>query len=156
MKNIFGRTAENWYLEELPQGTKVRFNDSVNQGTGTICGISGNGVPIAGKSYIIQLDNMIEGFAYSHISLPEIYLEVIDTEGERHKILKSEKVSDDMLINVCTDSEMNEAINKSREIVAKNYHNPLLGRLSDEMIINRDVTDLQKNYLSKILDTSKQ
>ena len=32
MKTVFGRTAENWYLKELPQGTKVRFNDSVNQG----------------------------------------------------------------------------------------------------------------------------
>ncbi len=77
MKTIFGRTSENWYLEELKQGTKVMFNDSVNKGTGVICGISGNGVTIAGRSYIIQLDDKIEEFSYSHISLPEIYLDVI-------------------------------------------------------------------------------
>ncbi len=77
MKNIFGRTEENWYLEELKQGQKVEFNDSINKGTGTICGISNNGIPLAGKSYIIKLDEKIEGFKYTHISLPEIYLNPI-------------------------------------------------------------------------------
>lgn len=74
MKSIFGRTEENWYLDELKQGQPVEFNTGDCKGTGKICGISSNGVPLAGKSYIIQLDHPIEGFEYSHISLSEIYI----------------------------------------------------------------------------------
>ncbi len=77
MKNIFGSTEENWYLEELKQDQKVEFNTGTIKGTGKVCGISGNGVPLAGKSYIIQLDELIKDFEYSHISLPEICLNPI-------------------------------------------------------------------------------
>lgn len=78
MKTIFGRTEKNWYLDELKQGQRVEFNDSVNKGTGTICGISSNGVTLAGKSYIVKLDNRIDGFEYECISLPEIFLNPIE------------------------------------------------------------------------------
>ncbi len=78
MKNIFGRTEENWYLEELKQDQKVEFNTGVVKGTGMVCGISSNGVPLAGKSYIIKLDEPIKDFEYSHISLSEMFLNPID------------------------------------------------------------------------------
>lgn len=77
MINIFGRTEENWYLDELEQDQKVEFNTGVVKGTGIICGISSNGVPLAGKSYIIKLDEPILDVKFTHISLPEIYLNLI-------------------------------------------------------------------------------
>lgn len=78
MKNIYGRTEKDWYLEELKQDQKVEFNTGTVKGTGTICGISGNGVPLAGRSYIIKLDEPIKDFEYTHISLPEILINPID------------------------------------------------------------------------------
>lgn len=78
MINIFGRTQENWYLDELKQDQKVEFNTGVVKGTGKVCGVSGNGVPLAGRSYIVQLDEPIKDFEYSHISLSEIFLNPID------------------------------------------------------------------------------
>jgi hypothetical protein len=78
MKNIFGKTKENWYLEELKQGQKVEFNTGVVIGIGVVCGISCNGVTLAGRSYIIKLDEPIKDFEYTHISLSEIFLKPIN------------------------------------------------------------------------------
>ena len=77
MKTIFGRTEENWYLDQLEQDQKVEFDAGVVKGTGTVCGISNSGVPLAGRSYIIKPDEPIEGLLYTHISLPEIFLRVV-------------------------------------------------------------------------------
>lgn len=84
MKTIFGRTAENWYLEQLPEGTHVRFNNSLQHGTGVIRGIASNAQPLCGVTYIIELMSIIDNATdqvvkaeYSHIALSEIFLEVI-------------------------------------------------------------------------------
>lgn len=81
MKTIFGRTSENWYLEQLKQNTNVRFKLASDvAGEGLIKGISGNGTPLLGKTYIVEVTKWEtespEKNEYSHISVPEIFLEV--------------------------------------------------------------------------------
>ena len=82
MENNFGRTEKNWYLEELKQGQRVQYfiDDPKNILTGTICGIAGNGVPVAGKTYIVQPDvpHDKEVYDYSHIAVFEVMLNPID------------------------------------------------------------------------------
>lgn len=81
MTTIFGRTAENWYLEQLKQDTAVKFKLADNlTGEGLVKGISGNGTPVLGKTYIIEVTkwDVEDSYKteYSHISVPEIFLEV--------------------------------------------------------------------------------
>ena len=76
MQNIFGRTEENWYLDELKQDQRVEFrlDESIN-GFGKVCGISSSGVTLGGRTYIIEPDEMISDF--SHIAIMEIFLNPI-------------------------------------------------------------------------------
>ena len=78
MKNNFGRTEKNWYLEELKQGQKIEFDNGSVKGTGIICGISHESVVLLGKGYIIKPDVEIDGYEYSHITICEVYLNPID------------------------------------------------------------------------------
>lgn len=83
MKTVFGRTGDNYYLKQLKQDTKVRFNTGIDMsGEGLIKGISGSGATFTGISYIIEVtmwnDENEYKKEYSHISLPEIYLDVIE------------------------------------------------------------------------------
>ncbi len=81
MKNIFGRTEENWYLEELIQDQRVEYSidNGITIKTGVICGMANTGVPIAGKTYIIKPDEEISvsEYKYSHIVMPEVLINPI-------------------------------------------------------------------------------
>ncbi len=82
MLNNFGRTEKNWYLDELKQGQRVEFfiDDPKNILTGKICGVAGNGVPVAGKTYIIEPDTAFDKtvYDYTHIVIPEVMLNPIN------------------------------------------------------------------------------
>jgi hypothetical protein len=78
MKNNFGRTEENWYIEELKQGQKVEFDNGSIKGTGIICGISHENTVLLGKGYIILPDTTFENYDYSHIVIFEIHLNPIN------------------------------------------------------------------------------
>jgi hypothetical protein len=78
MKNVFGRTEKNWYLETLEQGQRVKFtfDNGETIHTGKICGISSNSLPVMGKTYIVEPDNKIGD--YSHVAVPEILMDVTE------------------------------------------------------------------------------
>jgi hypothetical protein len=80
MLNNFGRTEENWYLETLTQEQKIEFDNGAVKGTGKICGIASEGVPVLGKAYIVQPDEPIknEVYDYTHIVIHEVYLNPIN------------------------------------------------------------------------------
>ncbi len=78
MKTIFGRSGDNYYLPQLKQNQRVEFDMDGIIGKGTICGITGADMPIVGKTYIILPDNLIENSEYSHICIPEFYLNPIN------------------------------------------------------------------------------
>lgn len=68
--------------EPMEQGTKVEWNPMVGwMATGKVCGIASNGVPIAGLSYIIELDDEYKGkmpsYPYSHAVAFEVHLKKI-------------------------------------------------------------------------------
>lgn len=90
MKNIFGRTSKNWYLKELKQGQKVEFNNGSIKGTGVICGISSNGLPLLGKGYIILPDEKITEYNFSHISMHEVYLNPITEKNTKQPVVFEE------------------------------------------------------------------
>jgi hypothetical protein len=82
LKTVFGRTKENWYLSTLGEGTLVNFNTGVSQGIGVVKGVASNGVPVGGKTYILEvvkftdMDDVPLETEYTHIALSEIMLEV--------------------------------------------------------------------------------
>lgn len=69
---------ENWYLKELKQDQRVEYtiDNGTTIKTGTICGIAGIGVPIAGKTPDEAID--IADYKYSHIVMPEVLINPID------------------------------------------------------------------------------
>lgn len=74
----FGRTAKNWYLDKLPQGTIVDFNNGILKGFGIIVGIAMEGVTSIGRTYIINplsFEHEIE-LEYDTFALSEVYLQI--------------------------------------------------------------------------------
>ena len=65
---------------ELKQGQKVHYDCSGVKGTGKIVGIASNGVPLVGKTYIIEPDEPFnnEVYPYTHFVCPELYLTIIN------------------------------------------------------------------------------
>lgn len=62
---------------DLPQGTYVHFKIDPIEGNGKIVGIANTGLPILGKTYIIEPDIPLTDHPYSHFICPEIYLTVL-------------------------------------------------------------------------------
>ena len=67
--------------EQLKQGQRVEFNINELNGKGKIVGIATNGLPIIGKSYIIEPDpNFIvsnEVYDYTHFVAWENQLKIL-------------------------------------------------------------------------------
>ncbi len=84
MENNFGRTEENWYLEVLKQNQRIKFDNGVVNGTGVICGIASNPVPVLGYTYIVKPDKKIDD--YTHIVMGEIYLTPFDCKHENKSV----------------------------------------------------------------------
>lgn len=86
MKNVFGRTEKDWYLKDLKQGQRIEYtiDNGENILQGTICGIATNGTVLVGKTYIVKPDIAIdkEVYDYSHIVLPEIFINPIDLSND--------------------------------------------------------------------------
>lgn len=64
---------------DLKQGQKVHYDYGV-KGTGKIVGVATNGVPLVGKTYIIEPDESFnnEVYPYTHFVCPELYLTIIN------------------------------------------------------------------------------
>lgn len=67
----------------IRQDTKVLFRlngDSSMTGIGKVVGMVNQGLPIVGRSYIIEPEQPLENehYPYTHFVLPEIWFEVID------------------------------------------------------------------------------
>jgi len=84
MKTIYERTAENWYIEQLPEGTRVIFKFNPDcQGQGVIRGIVNDSVPLLGKKYIVEVETMHNSINeklkhnYTCYAFSEVFLQVI-------------------------------------------------------------------------------
>ena len=53
-------------MEDLKQGTRVEFNFQSFKGKGTIVGVATIEQPIIGKCYIIEPDEKLKSYDYSH------------------------------------------------------------------------------------------
>lgn len=53
------------------QNDRVEFNEHPLAGTGKICGVATMEYPILGKTYIVELDDPIDGYPYTHAALFE-------------------------------------------------------------------------------------
>ena len=67
-------------MEELKQGTRIKYQVQTQSGTGKIVGVATNEIPLSGRIYIVEPDKPIisEIYHYSHIPVCENQLEVID------------------------------------------------------------------------------
>lgn len=61
------------------QNQKIKFNDGVNEGTGKICGIALTAQSTIGTTYIIELDNQINGYSYTHLVCAELYMQPLSS-----------------------------------------------------------------------------
>ncbi len=79
METKFGRNEENWYLEQLDQNQKVKYDNGVINGTGKIVGCASESVAVLGKGYIIEPDISItnETYPWTHFVCFEVHLEKI-------------------------------------------------------------------------------
>ena len=51
----------------LNKDTQIKFSiDGVTTNYGTICGIATTGAPVIGIGYIVELEEKIEGYEYTH------------------------------------------------------------------------------------------
>lgn len=82
MTHPFGRTPDKWYLDKLIQGTKVEFNNGLIKGFGTIVGIASEGVPVLGRTYIIEPDSVEANppivLEYKTLAIQELFMQVIE------------------------------------------------------------------------------
>ena len=67
-------------MEELKQGTRVKYHEQLLIGTGKIVGVVTNDMPLTGRLYIVEPDEKVisEIYHYSNIAVFESNLEVID------------------------------------------------------------------------------
>ena len=66
---------------KFKQNEIVTFNNGVVWGTGKICGVAQNPLPVIGALYIIEVIKtsipiVIEGCGYTHISIQECHLKI--------------------------------------------------------------------------------
>jgi hypothetical protein len=61
---------------ELKQDQKVYYDYGDVKGTGKIVGVATNGIPLIGKTYIIEPDIPFsnETYPYTHFVCPELYI----------------------------------------------------------------------------------
>jgi hypothetical protein len=66
-------------MENLKQGTKVKFDIQTLKGEGIIVGLAANDQPIIGKMYIIEPDEKItnEVYNYTHFAAWECQFKII-------------------------------------------------------------------------------
>jgi hypothetical protein len=65
---------------DFKQDQKVSYDYGIIKGTGKVVGIASNGVPLVGKTYIIEPDVAFnnEVYPYTHFVCPELYLTTIN------------------------------------------------------------------------------
>ncbi len=66
-------------MENLKQGTRVKFDVQTFKGMGTIVGVATTGQPIIGKMYIIEPDEKLQSdvYDYTHFVACEFQFKVI-------------------------------------------------------------------------------
>lgn len=74
-----GQKISEIRFEKIPCGTEVEFHPEPSvSGIGKIVGISTNGDPILGLSYIVESNKVISKvYPYTHFVCPEIFLKEI-------------------------------------------------------------------------------
>jgi len=67
-------------MEELKQGTRIKYTTETQNGTGIIVGVATTEIPLIGRIYMVEPDKPVvsEIYKYSHIPVCESKLEVLN------------------------------------------------------------------------------